>query len=74
LYLVRPGQGNSMPLTDDLSHHETPNWSPDGNQIIYARRGGRSSRLCAIMKNGTFNRQLFNFTGDQTYPQWSREQ
>ena len=74
LYLVRPGQGSSTPLTDDLSHHETPNWSPDGNQIIYARRGGRSNHLCAIMKNGSFNRQLFNFAGDQTYPQWSREQ
>ncbi|HBT96575.1 MAG TPA: protein TolB [Desulfobulbaceae bacterium] len=74
LYLVRPGQGDAVQLTDDLSHHETPNWSPDGNQIIYARRGGRSHRLYAIMKNGTFNRQLFNFAGDQTYPQWSRGQ
>jgi len=74
LFLVHPGQGDSLQLTDDFSHHETPNWSPDGNQIIYARRGGRSHQLCAILKNGTFNRQLFNFTGDQTYPQWSREQ
>ncbi|MDR3089278.1 MAG: protein TolB [Desulfobulbaceae bacterium] len=72
LFLVRPGQGDSIQLTDDLSHHETPNWSPDGNQIVYARRGGRSHQLCAILKNGTFNRQLFNFSGDQTYPQWSR--
>lgn len=73
LYLVRPGQGDSVKLTDDLSHHETPNWSPDGNQIIYARRGGRSHQLHAILKNGTFDRPLFNFSGDQTYPQWSRE-
>jgi TolB protein len=72
LFLTRPGQGDAVQLTDDLSHHETPNWSPDGNQIIYARRGGRIHQLCAIMKNGSFNRQLFNFSGDQTYPQWSR--
>ncbi|MDR0477739.1 MAG: DPP IV N-terminal domain-containing protein [Desulfobulbaceae bacterium] len=72
LFLVRPGQGNSVQITDDLSHHEAPNWSPDGNQIIYARRGGRAHQLCAILKNGTNNRPLFNFAGDQTYPQWSR--
>ena len=74
LFLVRPGQGDSIQLTDDFSHHESPNWSPDGNQIIYARRGGNSHRLYAILKNGTFNRPLFNFPGDQTYPQWSRQQ
>jgi len=73
LFLVRPGQADSVQLTDDLSHHEAPNWSPDGNQIIYAWRGGRSHSIYAILKNGTFNRQLFNFSGDQTYPQWSRE-
>jgi len=73
LFLAHPGQGDSVQLTDDLSHHEAPNWSPDGNQIIYARRGGRTNRLCAIMKNGSYNRQLFNFSGDQTYPQWSRQ-
>jgi len=72
LFLARPGQGDAVQLTDDLSHHESPNWSPDGNQIIYARRGGRMHQLCAIMKNGSYNRQLFDFSGDQTYPQWSR--
>jgi len=72
LFLARPGQGDAVQLTDDLSHHESPNWSPDGNQVIYARRGGRMHQLCAIMKNGSFNRPLFNFSGDQTYPQWSR--
>jgi TolB protein len=72
LFLAHPGQGDAVQLTDDLSHHEAPNWSPDGNQIIYARRGGQSHRLWAIMKNGSYNRQLFDFSGDQTYPQWSR--
>jgi len=72
LFLAHPGQGDAVQLTDDLSHHVAPAWSPDGNQIIYARRGGQWHQIYAIMKNGAFNRPLFDFSGDQTYPQWSQ--
>ncbi len=59
-------------ITKDLSHHESPSWSPDGNQIIFSKRDGRRQRVYAIMKNGSYQRALFTFPGNQTYPRWSK--
>jgi TolB protein len=59
-------------LTDDLSSHEAPSWSPDGNQVIFAKRDGKNNQIYGIMKNGSFQRRLFTLPGSQNYPQWSR--
>lgn len=59
-------------LTTDLSHHESPVWSPDGNQILFAKRDGKRHQIYAIMKNGAYQRVVLNLPGSQTYPQWSR--
>lgn len=59
-------------LTSDPSHHESPSWSPDGNQIIFVKRDGNKQQIYGIMKNGSFERKLFNIPGSQSYPQWSR--
>ncbi len=73
LFTMNPITGDSpKQLTQDLSHHEAPSWSPDGNQIIFAKRNGNKQAIYGIMKNGSFERKLFNFQGSQTYPQWSR--
>lgn len=67
----KPGQGSpSTQLTTDLSHHESPSWSPDGNQIVFSKQDGRENKIYAMMKNGSFQRRLFNFPGSQTYPRW----
>ena len=72
LFTMNPQGGEAKQLTFDLSHHENPSWSPDGNQVIYVKRDGNRQSIYAIMKNGSFDRRLFNFPGSQTYPQWSR--
>jgi TolB protein len=73
LFTMNPQTGASpKQLTQDLSHHEAPSWSPDGNQVIFAKRDGNKQAIYGIMKNGSFERKLFNFPGSQTYPQWSR--
>ena len=59
-------------VTKDLNYHESPCWSPDGNQIIFAKRDGKKNQIYAIMKNGSFQRRLFTLPGSQNYPQWSR--
>ena len=59
-------------ITDDLSHHESPSWSPDGQQIIFAKRDGKTNKIYCIMKNGSYQRNIFTLSGSQTYPQWSR--
>ncbi len=60
-------------LTKDLSNHESPCWSPDGNQIIFTKRDGKVNRIYGIMKNGSFQRRLFSLPGSQTYPQWAKK-
>jgi len=66
-----PGARHTQ-VTKDRSHHESPAWSPDGNQIIFSKQDGRRHRIYAIMKNGSYQRALFSFPGNQTYPRWSK--
>jgi len=58
-------------VTKDSGHHESPDWSPDGRQLIFAKREGGNQKIYAILKNGTYQRQLFSLKGNQTYPRWS---
>ncbi len=62
---------DSNQLTSELSHHESPSWSPDGNQIIFSKQDGRNNKIYAMMKDGSFQRRLFSFSGSETYPRWA---
>lgn len=73
LFTLNPYNNNPpTQVTEDLSYHESPSWSPDGNQIIFAKRDGQKNQIYGIMKNGSFQRRLFTLPGSQNYPQWSR--
>ncbi len=73
IYTMNPFTNDSpVPITQDLNHHEAPCWSPDGNQIIFAKRDGKKSQIYGVMKNGSFQRRLFSVPGSQTFPRWSR--
>lgn len=70
--IIPPEEGATpIQVTKDSGHHESPDWSPDGKQLIFSKREGGSQRIYAILKNGTFQRQLFSLKGNQTYPRWS---
>ena len=47
-------------VTKDLASHESPAWSPDGNQIIFTKRDGKKNQIYGIMKNGSFQRRLIH--------------
>lgn len=73
LFTLNPYTGAPpVQLTKDLSYHESPCWSPDGNQVIFTKRNGNTTQIYGIMKNGSFQRRLFTLSGSQNYPQWSR--
>lgn len=73
LFTLNPYRNDPpIQVTEDLSYHESPSWSPDGNQIIFAKRDGQKNQIYGIMKNGSFQRRLFTLPGSQNYPQWSR--
>jgi len=75
LCTLNPFQENtSVQITNDKTHHESPTWAPDGNQIIFAKRDGSGHKVYGIMKNGNYQRMLFSFPGSQTYPRWSVKQ
>lgn len=77
IYMMKPVKGaRPIQVTKDLSHHEAPSWSPDGNQIIFSKRDGRDNKIYAILKNGSYQRRVFtapNFPKNQSYPQWIRK-
>ncbi len=62
---------NPRQITKGLGHHESPSWSPDGKQILFSLRKDNKQKIYAIMKNGSYLRQLFAFSGNQTYPRWA---
>ncbi len=73
LFTLNPLRNDQpVQLTTDATYHESPSWSPDGNQIIFTKRDGNKKQIYGIMKNGSFQRRLFTLPGSQGYPQWSR--
>lgn len=72
LFTIAPEPGASpTQVTKGSAHHESPSWSPDGKQILFSLRDGQEQKIYAVMKNGSFQRQLFKFPGNQTYPRWT---
>ncbi len=65
---------NGTQITSGPGEHESPTWSPDGKQILFSLRKGDQQKVYAILKNGNHLRQLFNFSGHQTYPRWTSSQ
>ena len=65
---------SSTVVTKDLMNNENPSWSPDGNQIVFSKRVGGIYKIYVILKNGTFERQLFAYPGSQSYARWARLQ
>ena len=72
LFTIEPKWGaQPFQITHDPHHHESPVWSPDGNQILFTKRDGAGRKIYAIMENGDYQRRLFSLPGDQSYPRWS---
>lgn len=73
IFTIAPKPGiTPTQITKDSGQHESPAWSPDGKQIIFSLRKGAEQKLYAILKNGSYQRRLFDFPGNQTYPRWAR--
>lgn len=69
---IPPVEGATpVQVTKDAGHHESPDWSPDGKQLIFTKRQGGAQKIYAVLKNGSYQRQLFSLKGNQTYPRWS---
>lgn len=58
-------------ITNGAGQHESPSWSPDSKQILFSLRRGQSQKIYAVLKDGSFLRQLFEEKGNQTYPRWA---
>ncbi|MBU1138180.1 MAG: Tol-Pal system beta propeller repeat protein TolB [Proteobacteria bacterium] len=72
IFTISPNPGATpTQVTNGPGQHESPSWSPDGKQILFSLRNGQDQKVYAILRNGSYQRQLFNFPGNQTYPRWT---
>lgn len=58
-------------LTDPGLYAATPDWSPDGKQIIYTGFDGATAQLFLMNADGTNARQLTHFLQYAANPKWS---
>ncbi|MGA0163770.1 MAG: hypothetical protein ACO3LE_05885 [Bdellovibrionota bacterium] len=64
--------GNNMSrLTYDAKNNETPNWSPDGNLIVYSSRETGRNEIWVMKADGTQKSKITNLPGDASQPDWS---
>lgn len=72
IFTMSPKTGASpKQITNGAGQHESPSWSPDSKQILFSLRRGQNQKIYAVLKNGSFLRQLFDAKGNQTYPRWA---
>ena len=73
---VMNGDGTGLRRLTTTGHYLTPNWSPDGRQIIFHIALGGSGRfqLFLINADGTGERQLTNPPGVNGFANWGNIQ
>ena len=71
IFTIKPDGGTPLQLTWYHDDHEAPSWSPDGRQLVFSRRHNDDKDICAVFKNGTGLRTLFQLPGQQSTPEWS---
>src|SRR5947208_1043647 len=71
LYAVRARGGRSRDLTVNELDDIDPSWSPDGKQVVFARRRHGSFDLYLMSALGGRARGLLSLSGDQRQPAWS---
>ena len=73
IYTIDPNGTNIDTVTMSGNNYD-PSWSPDGTEIVYAKRGGTPSRprsyIYVIGRNGTNERELISGDNKAYYPAW----
>lgn len=64
--------GNNMSrLTFDARHNETPNWSPDGQLIVFSSRRSGRNEIYVMKADGSQLTKITDLPGQATMPAWS---
>lgn len=72
LFITDRSTGNVFNLISTSGVNESwPDWSPDGNQVIYERNSGGNYGIYIINRDGTGNTALIDTPGgNEKYPHW----
>jgi TolB protein len=72
IYRMALARGISVPLTHDLAHASYPDWSPNGQQIVFTSDKSGASTIYIMDVEGRNWRAIPPpIEGDQTDPKWS---
>ncbi|MBL7996605.1 PD40 domain-containing protein [bacterium] len=73
VYTMDPNGSNLDTVTTSGNNYD-PSWSPDGNEIVFAKRGGSPSKprsyIYIIGRNGLNERKLISGDNKAYYPAW----
>jgi dipeptidyl aminopeptidase/acylaminoacyl peptidase len=75
LFAMQDTGAGLVPLTDGTGNDVEPAWSPDGNKVLFVRRGGSSALLMALdVPSGAVTRldtSAAAVAGEDRWPRWS---
>lgn len=71
LRILEVNSGRVQTLTNDAYRNRTPNWSPDGREIVYASRRDDFWQLVVIEIDMGRQRQITSRADHHLYPSWS---
>ena len=64
-------EGVATQLTDSEGRNRSPEWSPDGDRLVFRSERDGDSEIFVMAADGSNQRQLTDNTTDETSPTWS---
>jgi TolB protein len=71
IYVFDLDSGEILNVTDEDLDDYHPEWSPDGDRIVFARADGIDLDLFSVDRSGQDVEQLTHDTSNEDFPEWS---
>ncbi len=71
IWTIPANGGTARAVTDEMGDSQEPDWSPDGEQIVFHSYRDGTYHIWSIRKDGTGLKQLTSGISDNREPDWS---
>jgi Tol biopolymer transport system component len=70
IFKMKADGSNELRLTDASAFDDNPEFSPNGNKIVFNRFTGTSKEIFVMRANGTHQHQVTNNSVPDQFPDW----